>query len=223
MTIGSGFVYLFLWFRQRIFHVHPSLKVLSNKVVQFISFSIIAVWLLFYLSLFISYLNVARYRFQKPVGRKIEESVNDNVFCIVIGWLIVSILMQIGLLFLFLYPIFKNSTWRSDQQQNERNTFLLRRVKKAVALTVTCLTTDFIIIAIGPSLSNPKSNFGFPTFAINLMINHLITIACFDHWRKLLWPWNICLKNVFNLVHQDRRTASISNNAVTFTAEMHAA
>jgi len=37
LTIGSGFVYLFLWFRQRIFYVHSSLKVLNNKCVRVFS------------------------------------------------------------------------------------------------------------------------------------------------------------------------------------------
>ena len=27
-------------------------------------------------------------------------------------------------------------------------------------------------------------------YDINLAINQLVTIACFDQWKKLLWPWN---------------------------------
>ena len=43
LTLGVAFVYLFLWSRQRLFFVHPSLKALSNKFVKIISYGIIIV------------------------------------------------------------------------------------------------------------------------------------------------------------------------------------
>ena len=63
LIIGFAFVYLFLWFRQRIFFVHPSLKVFSNKFVKSLSFSIIIVWLLYYTLSIMYYLILVQYHF----------------------------------------------------------------------------------------------------------------------------------------------------------------
>ena len=195
ITIGSGFVYLILWFRQRIFYVHPSLKILSNKCIKFISFSIFAVWFIFYIILFVSHLSLVHYRFKVPVGCIVEESAYSSYSILVLAWLIVSILMQLSLQFLFLYPILKSSMWRS-QQQYERNSSLLGRVKKAVALASICFSTDILTIILRAALISRNGSIALPIFSTNLVINHLMTIACFDHWRELLWPWKFCLKNI---------------------------
>ena len=194
-TIGTGFVYLFLWFRQRALYVHPSLKILSNKVVKLISFSIIVVWLIIFVCLITSYFSLVQHRFEKIVGCVVDKSVYDSYTYLIISWSIVSIVMQIGLLFLFIYPIFKSSLWRSGLRQNEQNTSLFKRVKKAVALSSICLATDILTIILRPILITRNGSIVLSIFSTNLVINHLMTIACFDHWKELLWPWKFCFKN----------------------------
>ena len=222
ITIGSGFVYLFLWFRQRVFYVHPSLKVLSNKVVKFISYSILAIWFICYASLLVSYLSLVRHRFKRTVGCRVEESAFSIHTSIIISSVIVSIVMQIGLLFLFLNPMFKSSLWR-NQQQNERNTSLLGRVKKAIILALICLATDVLTIALTVSVPKKANSIALPSLVTNLVINHLVTVACFDHWRKLLWPWGICLKNVSTDNQQKNiSTTPTSNNVVTLSTDLNA-
>ena len=195
ITIGTGFVYLFLWFRQRALYVHPSLKILSNKIIKLISFSIIVVWLIIFVCLMASYFSLVQHHFEKIVGCVVDKSVYDSYTYLIISWTIVSIVMQIGLLFLFLYPIFKSSLWRSGLRQNEQNISLFKRVKKAVALSSICLATDILTIILRAVLINRNGSIVLSIFSTNLVINHLMTIACFDHWKELLWPWKFCFKN----------------------------
>ena len=212
ITIGSAFVFLFLWFRQRVLYVHPSLKLISNKVVKFISFGIIVVWLLFYISLFVGYFSLVQHHFTITVGCTVDKSVYDSYTYLVVSWTIVSILTQLGLLFLFLYPLLKSSKWL-NQQQTVCNKGLLGRIKKAIVLASICLATDILTIAIRAIAMKRNGIIVLSIFTTNLVINHLMTIACFDHWRELVWPWKFCFKSVLSDSQQEsKRTAFTSNN-----------
>ena len=188
ITGGNGFVYLFLWLRQRVIYVHPSLKVLNNKYVSFFSFVILILWILFLISIFSAYLIKVQYNFNKKSGCILDKDSVKPYNEMVFTWTAVSISMQISLLGLFIYPILKQARWR-DQQNNPN---VMRRVKKAVVFASICLGTDIATIvtysffAIGCVINSAVWVYG-----INLLINHLITIGCFDHWKKLLWPWNV--------------------------------
>ena len=39
-----------------------------------------------------------------------------------------------------------------------------------------------------------------------------MTIACFDHWKKLFWPWKFCSENVFTDVFQMNEIPASSSN-----------
>jgi len=188
-TVGSGLVYLFLWFRQRIFYVNPSLKNSNNYCLRVFSFAILILWILFWISLVIACFIMVQYRFEK-VGCVLESDSEIAYFKMVLAWTAVSFLMQVGLLVLFVYPIFNQSLWR-NQQRNERNSLLMRRVKKAVILTSVCLGTDIVTFIVLILLYEEYGSSVNCTYSINLVINHLVTIACFDYWKKLIWPWNV--------------------------------
>ena len=196
ITFGGGACYVFLWFRQRVFYVHPSLKVLSNKFVNFVSYLIIAAWLLYCVCLHGAYFTIVRHHFKRPAGCVVEERFYASYTKIVISWTVVSILMQIGLLFLFIYPITKTAKWKG-QQQRDINSSLLQRVKKAIILTSICLVTDVLTIIVRTFLISINGSIILFIFSSNLVVNHMVTIACFDYWRKLLWPWSFRLRNAF--------------------------
>ena len=187
LTLGVAFVYLFLWFRQRIFYVHPSLKVLCNKYVKGISFSVIVVWLIYYTSAGMCYLIIVQYHFNNDC-LIVQSTLNFYIYLIV-SWGIVCIVMQIALLALFLYPIFKKTSWKT--QKTSRNSDLMRRVKKAVALTSVCLISDVVFSAFTYAFYQPDNSSFFAPFSINLSINHLVTVGCFDNWQHLAWPWKL--------------------------------
>ena len=185
LTLKVAFVYLFLWFRQRIFYVHPSLKVLCNKYVKGISFSVIVVWLIYYTTAGMCYLILIQYHFDHDC--LIVQSTLGSYIVLLASWGIIGIVMQITLLALFLYPIFKKTSWKT--QKTSGNSDLMRRVKKAVALTCVCLISD--ITLVNYAVYKPKDNSFFAAFCINLSINHLVTVGCFDNWQQLLWPWKL--------------------------------
>ena len=190
LTLGSGLVYLFLWFRQRVFYIHPSLKVLNNKLVRVFSNSIMVAWFLYYFSLYFCYFILVHYHYKKQGGCLVTESSYDSYSSLIVSWTVISILMQIILLGLFIYPILKRAS-REGHQGTDRNFTLMKRVKKAVILASICLATDLLSIGATSILFLKNSNGVFFAFSTNLVINHFVTIVCFDHWKKLLWPWNL--------------------------------
>ena len=175
------FVYVFLWLRQSIFYVHSSLKVLYNTCLKVFSFSVL-----------ISY----QYTTKKAGFCQLQISSNDEIsyLRILIAWNIASILMQLSLLGLFIYPILKQASWQNKlsrkgkKKKSMKNIRVLRRVKKSINLALVCLSTD-VLTAVSIRLAF-KENTNTPLFmyGLNLVINHLVTIICFDYRKKLLWP-----------------------------------
>ena len=188
LTVGNGLVYSFLWLRQRVIYVHPSLKVLNNKCVSVFSFVVLILWILFWISLMTAYFINVRYKLNRTFGCVIDKDSFKPYNKIAFAWTAASILMQILLLSLFIYPILKQARWR-DQQNNPN---LMKRVKKAIVFSSICLGTDVATIAVYLFFATKcVINRAIWVYGINLLINHLITIGCFDHWKKLLWPWKV--------------------------------
>ena len=191
MTSGLGFVYCFLWLRQRVFYIHPSLKVLNNLTTRILSSATAVAWLIFFVSLFISYMIVVQYDLHAGGGCLVRKSIIYSYFAIILTWGIVSLLIQIALLGLFIYPVMKKVSW-TDKNLNQTSV-LVKRVRKAMYLTLTCLVSDIMSAAVPLALlkENVNQNHLFFFYSINLAVNHVVTVACFDHWKDLIWPWNV--------------------------------
>ena len=217
LTVGTGLVYLFLWLKQRVFYIHPSLKVLNNNVVQRISKGIIIMWFLYYFTLCFCYFFLVRYHFDKQSGCLVTESSHDAYFYLIISWSTTSILMQISLLGLFIYPMLKQSLWQSNDNQ-ERSNRLRKRVEKAILLASICLATDLLSILATSFLFVKNANAGSFSFSLNLEINFLVTIASFDHWKKMLWPWNL---KTGKASHQGRRKSDAITSMSTMSTRDH--
>ena len=191
-AVGNGLVYLFLWFRQRVFYIHPSLKNLNSKFMKRLSTSILITFVIYLLSSGTCAMVFFKIDFSKEHGCFFSENSRPVVLLILIIWNVVSILMQIFLLGLFIYPILKQTSWRGHQSSNRR---LMKRVKKAIVLTVISLSLDFVplvgIICIYVEITNSL----FSTYSLTLIVNHLVTIVCFDNWKQLLWPWKLKRSN----------------------------
>ena len=185
LSLGTGSVYFFLWIRQRVFYVHPSLKVLNNRVIRIISSSILFFWLIFFTCFGLCYVVIVRYHYNQDC--LIVENTVEIYGFLIISYVVVSMLMQIALLGLFINPILKRTSWRQINQG--RNSGLLRRVKKAIFLTAVCLLSDMILSAATYFSHTPNQSSLFATFSINLVINHLVTIGCYDQWKKILLPF----------------------------------
>ena len=187
---GSALVILFLWFRQSVFYVHSSLKVLNNKCLKICSFSVMALYYLAFVSaLIFSFINFEDELSQTGCLFGQHDGVDLSY-----AWLISSSFMQLALLGLFIYPMLKRSQWMTDQH-DERNSRLMRRVKKAIVLASICLVTDVSsFLVIGLLVSKTSNRVEYP-YSINLMVNLMVAIVCFDYWKILLWPWKTkCLK-----------------------------
>ena len=191
---GNLFVYVFLWLRQSIFYVQPTLNVLYNKKLKAFSVIILVFYLVFGLSLVIAFSIVVRHALNSAGFCIIQPVVNNDMSFVQImnAWNSLSIAMQMSLLGLFIYPLLKQATWIQNQH-GVRNYRMLRVVKKAVILASACLVTDICtLIYVGLAISSGKNNQNIHVvYSGNLVVNYLVIIACFGYWRKLLWPWSI--------------------------------
>ena len=192
LVSGNFMVNLFLWFRQRIFYVQPCLKILFSKCLRVFSFAVLIIYLLIVTTLSVFYLVYVRLELneagvcQFKLDSSGAMSKGENIL---VYWTASSILMQIMLLGLFIYPLLKRALWQRELS-NESKFYLIKKVKKAVILTSLCLITDIADVVV--LILADEENTSNTTFVnnVNIVINLLVTVSCFDYWKKLLWPWN---------------------------------
>ena len=209
IIFGYYFIYTFLWIRQSIFYTHSALKGLHNNILKTFSLVILSSYFLSALSLSIVHLILFRYGFSKTgfCLLQVEENIFTLYVQLLISWNVLSMVMQTLLLGLFVYPLLKQSSWYKNQQgiQNHR---MLLLVKKAVVLASVCLVTDIFTVVSFILVFNTNSNNPLFIYALNLIINHLATIACFSFWKKVLWPWRLKCHKIFSHVSVDKTSTS---------------
>ena len=200
ISLASLFVFFFLWLRQSIFYVHSSLKHLYTTCLKVFSFSVLIFFFLFGVCVVFTanLLIEVRYALNEAGLCQAQIRGGDAIsyLQILIAWNVSSILMQMSLLGLFIYPILKQASWQNKlfgkgkkEKKITTNNSTLRRVKKAVILASVCVITDILTAFAVLQVFANNANTAL-MYEINLLINQLATIACFDYWKKLLWPWN---------------------------------
>ena len=193
--IGTGWVYLFLWCRQRVFYISPSLKELNNKKVKIVSYFVLGLWICYFVPASIVYCVVIRYKMLRPGGCVAVSSCLLEYRDIILSWVSVSVFMQVSLLGLFVNPIINRTRVRRQNSSKLRPTNssssnkLLRRVKRASVLSVMCLISDVLSASVTILTYRTDSNNLVLTYNMNLMINLLAIVAFFDNWTTLFWPW----------------------------------
>ena len=193
VTAGMGLIYLFLWLRQRVFYVDSSMRIINNKCLQIFSFCIIIIWVLFWISLYFVYFIKISYRYDNAgiCQYVLDSGIDwDYALALIIPWTVMSILIQLCLLGLFIYPLLKPTIWLRSQNQTAHSDFFIKKVKKAVVLAMICFVTDIlsglVLIAFFEENANNPT---FP-YSTNLVITHLVTIFWFEDWKEMLWPWS---------------------------------
>ena len=181
LTLGVSVVYLFLWFRQRIFYIHPSISVSYTKVVRLISSAVAIVWVLYYLVIFLCYLILVEHAFEYGNCVMANSVSKDKIFNIILSWTLLLIFMQVALLGLFIYPIITITALNTSK--NSQTSKLVKRVKKAVILSIVCLVSDTLAFVL-----RFYASIGVDVYNIDLVINVFVTIFCFDNWRTMLFP-----------------------------------
>ena len=97
MCIGMTliFVYLFLWFRQRIFYIEEMFKNLNNNITKITSCVVLALLGLGSIVLAVSYLVVVRYEFHSEVGCIISKQIYFEYGAMMIAMGICCVLVQV--------------------------------------------------------------------------------------------------------------------------------
>ena len=198
LIVATGLTYLFLWERQRVFYISPSLKTLNSKFIKVTSYLVFIFWIAYFIPIIIIYCSTVNYELELPVTCRPGRDSLPRYRNIIVSWHIVSVLMQFALLGLFINPlwnrvvILNNNTRRSTKKGRGSKkvsvTGLMNRIRRAVILTIVCLVSDILsgvsVILLYQLNSN---NFSFP-YNVNLIVNLFATIGCFDNWQMIIWP-----------------------------------
>lgn len=185
-SISLTTVYAALWLKQRIFYQDPRLKPLSSKFIQILSWATI---LLIVSSGFsVSLLFVIGVRFKSsPIG-----CLYENVISFAkqrwILLILLTLLYQICLLTLLLYPIVKQ--YQSMRRNStEVNPLMIRLLKKATATTLACMVSDTTCAIVAMIIHhNQVDNF---LYDLNITINVISLILSFPDWKMRLMPWRM--------------------------------
>ena len=122
-------------------------------------------------------------------GNYLAEIDRDTDIFMINNILHPGLAMQIILVIHFTYPIM---TLHNQQNRRVRRNYqfdqLKRKAIKAWIIALFCIVTDVIFTALFVTFQQQYFGFACFPFSINLVINHLATIACFDCWKTILWP-----------------------------------
>ena len=160
--------------------------------MRWFSTSILVTFVIYFLSSGACVILFFKIDFSEEHGCFIKENSRARALFILMIWNMVSVLMQVLLLGLFIYPILKQTSWQGHQWSNQH---LIKRVKKAIVFTAISLLTDFAPLVAIVCVHVKITNSFFFTYSLTFIINHLVTIACFDNWKQLLWPWKLKRSN----------------------------
>ena len=187
LMIGLSLVYLFLWLRQRLFYTEPLVKDVTAKVAQWLSNCILVIWVIYLISISLSYFLVVDYEYSDRFSCVTSNSTESNYESIIWSWAVVSVLMQIILLGLFIHPLYKQNSWSKKAPGQKPS--LQKRIKKAVILAAICLASDITLPLLTKVFITPDGDLIFTFYNINLVVNQLATVACFDNWKAKIFPW----------------------------------
>lgn len=198
LFLSSFFAYLFLWTRQRVFYIHKALSQLNSKVLYISSYAILVFWIVYCIIATGTVFVVFQYEFWPNIGCLVVPGTGRGLQFLSASFVIVCAFMQFSLLVLFIYPIVKRSSIRisdnSRRSQSESGDSrsaarVMRRIKKAIAIAIVCIVTDIISPILATFLSSRERSSFTSTYVINLCINMISLILCFDNWRHMLFPW----------------------------------
>lgn len=189
LTIGTGLVYAFLWLRQRIFYINPGLKSITNKFTTVLSTVIIFAWFLYFLTSLTLYLIFVRYRFDSEyLCVTTDDTSRSSIYSILISWIIATLIMEIVLLGLFIYPLIKHNKWKQNSSLTSKSSnLLLHRIRKATLLTMIASVSDILGFVTSFFVRGPIS---IVIFNLSLLLNLFSAIGCFDNWRNMIFPCN---------------------------------
>ena len=192
LFIGTDLISLFLWIRQRIFYIHSEFKMFNNKCVRFISFASIIGMLLCELVLLPCYFIFADYRYDSLTSLCTDVVDLENIFwlqMITILFGAKTIVIELLLLGLFIFPLKKYETWRKNNNINgvNSNSSLNKTVKKVIFLSIIASISDIFVLLL-VYFFNISYYMNTALFNLTMLINLFAAIGCFDDWKSILCP-----------------------------------
>ena len=194
-VVCMSLILLFMFFIQRTYYIQASYKIKWYRCAKRMSYAISAVYIVASVGTFILWMVTAQY--EQVAGICITELKKDPFVLSFSTWCGIMLMAQLLLLLLFLWPMLSMSSFFEDENNEVIVTDNSKRYLKQWQRTtnieffylISNATVGFIVIFW--SADQRYSPFiSFP-FNINLVINNFLAIACFDCWKKRLWPWSV--------------------------------
>ncbi|XP_039252904.2 uncharacterized protein LOC120330129 [Styela clava] len=206
-TMCLGTVYVFLWLRQRTIYTNPKIRKLTGNCANYLSW--ISMILLCIVAAVLTCIITAPMMYRAgPHGCIIKEGVNYEVYYALVSASL--FLFQFALLGLFIYPITKNTTSKSDfaakhdSSDHPENTIPLFRfctpngqhlnkVEKMIRRSVisTCvavasdvtsmLVVNYVTVPVGLPIS-----VGVTLYDVSILINVFCMLMTFGSHRRIL-------------------------------------
>lgn len=182
-------VYAILWLRQRCLYNKPALAHLTSTYTRIASKYLIIVIVVLGIAILVS--TVTANWLQICRGRCLEVLT----FCTILG---APVLVQILLLALFLFPLFKHQS--SNQSVSVNYVPLMKRI---AILTTVCLVTDIATTLLAVFLLEPAF------LGINLVTNLLCVIFSTSDWKNRLWPCTSPLNDARSYTDTERSSEEL--------------
>ena len=115
----------------------------------------------------------------------VDKDPNDAFFYIMLSWVIMTVLMEISLLGLFIFPLLNKKAGGKKHQKTKLNISIDNESKKAIALTLITAWSNIVTFLLSIVIRGPIFS---AVFNLNILVNLLAEVKCFDHWRSLLCP-----------------------------------
>ena len=184
LFIKTGLIYFFLWIRQRIFYVHSKFKVFCNKCVRFISFGSVFGMLLWEVAIIVCYFIFVYHRLcSNPDFKTVSWLWTINIL-----WEVKTIVIDLLLLSLFVFPLIKHQNRRKNKLSGLNSTSVLNKtVKKVLFLSVISLISDISVVIV-EYLLQLEFIISIALSNISMLINLFAAIGCFNNWKSILCP-----------------------------------
>lgn len=183
-------VYLILWLRQRIFYHHPRLKHLTSKFVRFVSLMmsiVIICGLLLTLALFVG---AGKYEGTSHGCEVINGPLVKTRWIVLISC---TVMFQICLLSLFIYPLIKHTSTmqRSRTATKVRRDMIMSLVKRAAATSTLCMLSDVLSTVLVVFTRERIINLTSFIYDVNIIVNGFCMVMSFPDWKQRLRSWRL--------------------------------
>ncbi|XP_076813931.1 uncharacterized protein LOC143460344 [Clavelina lepadiformis] len=203
LCVSFSSLYLVLWIRQRMLYRTPTMLHLSNKIIQFFSSSVVALVVMSGVFTLLLYMFTRGYQ-STVSGCDLQwSSIWIGLPSLLLA--IFTLLFQVMLLGLLIYPLYKHRVAMKSVVSNCLNKEI-EVIKRVTLATFVAAVTDGIVGLINLGIFGLLSGIGYQLiYDVDILVNLLAVICSFADWRTRMAPF---------LVRQHKIVGTLKRNQI---------